>query len=458
MKDFSNQESIDLATKPISKLLFQFAAPAIIAMSANSIYNLCDSIFIGQGAGPMAISGIAIAFPLMNIISAFAALTSVGASVNMSINMGKNDRDTAIKIFGNMISLCIIFSIVLGSFGLVFLNPILSLFGASNFTLPFAKDYMQIILCGLIITFSFQGMAAQLRAIGHPNQAMVSQLIAVVSNLILDPIFIFVLNMGVRGAAIATILGQIIAWLYIIRFFINKESFVYFHRKALILEKSIVRNIVSVGLSPFCMSLCGCLIVVAINQELLSHGGDDSDLYVGANGITTRVTQLIVMMVSGFTQGLQPIVGFNLGAQQYKRVCDTAKLAMGIATVIMTVGYILIAIFPAQIASWFTTDQELINICVPAMRISICMFPFVASQMTIVAFFQSIKRPKLSIAISLTRQLIFLLPLLLIIPDYLGVTGVWWSMSIADIFSVILTWVLYCKVLHKFSVDYNLKW
>lgn len=439
---FQDERSRMMATQPVGKLLWKFAAPSIVAMSASSIYNLCDSIFIGRGAGEFAIAGLAITFPIMNILSAFGALTSVGGAAQTSVHMGMRDRKTAQLIFGNVLSMALILSILLSVGGLLFLDPMLTLFGASAETLPYAHDYMFIILLGTVISHTFLGMCGQMRATGNPGKAMRAQLIAVVANLILDPIFIFMLGWGIRGAAFATVCGQLIAWMYAVHQFFGPHHYVYLSKKVLALQSHIVKKIISIGLAPFLVNVSGCAIVVAINHALLSQGGADGDLYVGGYGITNRITQLLVMGVAGFAQGMQPIVGFNIGSGNLSRVKEVLYKAIFVATLVMTTGYALIALFPAQLAAMFTDNQKMIDLCVPALRIALCTFPFVGSQMIAVSFFQSIRKATMSIYVSLTRQLLFLLPMLLILPNVLGVNGVWWSMSLADIFSVTLSWAL----------------
>jgi len=442
----SEDKSMLLATKPIGKLLWQFAAPSIVAMSATSIYNFCDSIFIGQGAGPFAIAGLAITFPLMNISAAFGSLAGMGGSTQTSVHMGMNQRDVAQKIFGNVLSLNLIIGLTLTTLGLLFLDPILEAFGATESTLPYARDYMRIYLCGICIHHAFLGMSGQLRAIGYPRLAMRAQLLTVIINIILDALFIFGCGWGISGAALATVMAQTCGFA-LTSWYLRAGSgkYVHFKRSIFQLKTSIVGKILSIGLAPFSVNICGCFIVVVLNHALLEQGGAHGDLCVGANGITNRVTQLLILMVAGFSQGMQPIVGYNIGAQLYNRVREVLIKAVVIATIILTSGYIVIAIFPAQLASLFTTDELLIDYCVPALRISLCTFPFVGAQMIATSFFQSIRKPGLSMLISLSRQLLFLLPLLLVLPPIMGVDGVWWSMPIADIFSITLSVVLLVK-------------
>lgn len=441
--DSTEDKSVLLATKPISKLLWQFATPSIIAMSATSIYNFCDSIFIGQGAGAFAISGLAITFPLMNISAAFGALAGTGGSAQTSVHMGMNQREVAQSIFGNVLSLNLIIGLTLSTLGLLFLDPILEAFGATDTTLPYARDYMRIYLLGICIHHAFLGMSGQLRAIGHPNLAMKAQLLTVVINILLDALFIFGFKWGISGAALATVIAQTCGFILTTWYLRDgSNKYVHFKRNIFQLKAKIIAKIISIGLAPFSVNICGCFIVVVLNHALLEQGGADGDLCVGANGITNRVTQLLILMVAGFSQGMQPIVGFNIGAQLFNRVREVLVKAIMTATIILTTGYILIAIFPAMLASLFTSDPVLIEYCVPALRISLCTFPVVGTQMIATSFFQSIRKPGLSMLISLSRQLLFLLPLLLVLPPVMGVHGVWWSMPIADVFSITLSVIL----------------
>ena len=448
--DSTEDKSVLLATKPISKLLWQFATPSIIAMSATSIYNFCDSIFIGQGAGAFAISGLAITFPLMNISAAFGALAGTGGSAQTSVHMGMNQREVAQSIFGNVLSLNLIIGLTLSTLGLLFLDPILEAFGATDTTLPYARDYMRIYLLGICIHHAFLGMSGQLRAIGHPNLAMKAQLLTVVINILLDALFIFGFKWGISGAALATVIAQTSGFILTTWYLRDgSNKYVHFKRNIFQLKAKIIAKIISIGLAPFSVNICGCFIVVVLNHALLEQGGADGDLCVGANGITNRVTQLLILMVAGFSQGMQPIVGFNIGAQLFNRVREVLVKAIMTATIILTTGYILIAIFPAMLASLFTSDPVLIEYCVPALRISLCTFPVVGTQMIATSFFQSIRKPGLSMLISLSRQLLFLLPLLLVLPPVMGVHGVWWSMPIADVFSITLSVILLLREYKK---------
>jgi len=441
---YSDERSKQLATQPVGKLLFQFAMPSIIGMAASSIYNLCDSIFIGRGVDPMAIAGLAITFPIMNISSAFGAMVGVGGGAQVSVAMGEGNQHRALMIFGNVMRLDITIALLLTLFGLVFIDPILTLFGASEVTLPYARDYMQIILAGNVITHLFLGMNDQMRSTGNPKKAMQGQLVAVVANIVLDALFIFGFGWGMRGAALATILGQLLALIHNTLYFTHKENYVHFSRSAMILRMDIIRDILSIGLSPFFFNVCSCVVVILINRSLMAQGGAEGDAYVGVYGIVNRLAMLAVMLVMGFSQGMQPIVGFNIGARLFHRVTGVLKFAYTCATIVMTVAYLFVFLFPAQLASCFTTDARMIELCVPAMRIIMCVFPFVGGQMITNSFFQSIRKAKKSIFLSTTRQMLFLVPLLVFLPDLFksygesGVDGIWWSFAISDALSTVL--------------------
>ena len=448
---YKDKRSQDLATKPIGKLLWQFAIPSLIAMSANSIYNLCDSMFIGQGVGPFAIAGLAISFPLMSISSAFGAMLGVGSAAQTSIAMGEDNKERGLMILGNMLRMDVTIAICFTIIGLVFLEPILRAFGASDQTLPYAYDYMQIIIAGNIITHVFLGLCDQLRATGNPEKSMRAHLIAVVVNIILDPLFIFGLDLGIKGAAFATVLGQVCGLTYAIRFFFDKNNFSHFSRHGLIFDFKIVKDIVAIGMSPFLVNVCGSMIVILINRTLKTYGGDDGDLCVGVYGVTSRLNSLLVMMISGFSQGMQPIVGFNLGAKRIDRVHQVLKHAYFYATAIMSIGFLLVFIMPGTVASLFSSDPVMIERCIPAFRIMLCALPLVGGQIITTTFFQSIKKPKISIFLSMTRQLIILVPMLFILPPMLGVNGVWCSIPLSEAGSAFLAMYLLGKELRNNS-------
>lgn len=449
----NNKATLELGTKPIGKLLMQYSLPAIIAMTASSLYNMVDSIFIGQGVGPMAISGLALTFPFMNLAAAFGAGVGVGASSCISVKLGQKDYKTAQQVLGNTVTLNLIIGIAFSIVSLLFLDPILCFFGASEQTLPYARDYMVIILLGNVFSHMYFGMNAVLRAAGKPRQAMNATIFTVVLNTILDPIFIYPLNLGIQGAAYATILSQVLALVWQMRIFSNKNELLHLRRGIYRLKKSIVENILAIGLSPFSMNVCACIVVIFINKGLLQYSGD---LAVGAYGIANKVCFIFVMVNMGLNQGMQPIAGYNYGAMKFDRLMQVLKLAVIAGTCITTCGFLVAEFIPWPCARLFTTDTELIRLSVNGMRIMMAAFVLVGSQMVITNFFQSIGMAKISMFLSLSRQMIFLLPMLLLLPLFLGVDGIWWAMPISDTIAEIVAVVMMMTYMRKFKEQHKL--
>ena len=449
----NNKATLELGTKPIGKLLMQYSLPAIIAMTASSLYNMVDSIFIGQGVGPMAISGLALTFPFMNLAAAFGAGVGVGASSCISVKLGQKDYKTAQQVLGNTVTLNLIIGIAFSIVLLLFLDPILCFFGASEQTLPYARDYMVIILLGNVFSHMYFGMNAVLRAAGKPRQAMNATIFTVVFNTILDPIFIYPLNLGIQGAAYATILSQVLALVWQMRIFSNKNELLHLRRGIYRLKKSIVENILAIGLSPFSMNVCACIVVIFINKGLLQYSGD---LAVGAYGIANKVCFIFVMVNMGLNQGMQPIAGYNYGAMKFDRLMQVLKLAVIAGTCITTCGFLVAEFIPWPCARLFTTDPELIRLSVNGMRIMMAAFVLVGSQMVITNFFQSIGMAKISMFLSLSRQMIFLLPMLLLLPLFLGVDGIWWAMPISDTIAEIVAVVMMMTYMRKFKEQHKL--
>jgi len=438
--------AIALGKDNVWKLLLQYAIPSIIAMTASSLYNIIDSIFIGHGVGALAISGLAITFPLMNLSVAFGAMVGVGAATLMSLRLGQKDYSSANHILGNMITLNIIFGLSYSVLVLIFLDPILQFFGASSATLPYAREYMQIILLGNVVTHLYWGLNALIRASGKPKLSMYLMIGSVIINTILAPIFIYTFNWGISGAALATVLAQVIMLLLQIRYFSNKGNFIHFQKGIFRLKWKIVSDSLAIGLSPFFMNAVSCVLVIIVNQGLIKYG---SDLHVGAFGIINRMAFLFAMVVMGLNQGMQPIAGYNFGANQTDRVDKVMKYTIALATLVMTLGFLVCEIFPHAVAAIFTTDQTLIGLAVPGLRIVFIFFPVVGFQMVAVNFFQSIGMAKKSIFMSLTRQLIFLLPGLFILPHFLGAKGIWYSMPIADLLSSLVAAYMLAVVYRK---------
>lgn len=433
----------ELGTERIGKLLMQYAIPAIIAMTASSLYNMVDSIFIGHGVGPLAISGLAITFPLMNLAAAFGSLVGVGASTLISVKLGQKDYATAQQILGNVVSLNLIIGILFTLVCLLFLDPILYFFGASDATLPYARDYMITILLGNVITHMYLGLNSVLRSAGHPQKAMAATILTVVINTLLDPLFIYTFHMGIRGAAIATVLAQVISLCWLIKIFCRKDELLHLKRGIYRLKMTLVENIIGIGLAPFFMNLASCFIVILINKGLKLY---DGDLAIGAFGIVNRIVFLFVMIVMGLNQGMQPIAGYNFGAQHYHRVNQVMKYTVIAATIVTTTGFLVGELMPELAVSAFTTDTQLIQLSAKGLQVVVLFFPIIGFQMVTSNFFQSIGMAKKAIILSLSRQVLILIPCLLILPLFWGVKGVWYSMPISDITaSIIAGTMLYAQ-------------
>lgn len=437
-----------LGTEPIGKLLMQYAIPAIIAMTATSLYNMVDSIFIGHGVGPLAISGLAITFPFMNLGAAFGAMVGVGASTLISVKLGQRDYSTAQTVLGNVITLNVIIGVVYSIVCLLFLDPILYFFGASADTIGYARDFMEVILLGNIFTHMYLGLNAVLRAAGHPQKAMYATINTVIINTILAPIFIYGFEWGIRGAAIATVIAQVISLTWQFKILTNKNELLHLRKGIYRLQNQIVKNMIAIGLSPFCMNVASCFIVIFINKGLKEY---DGDLAIGAYGIVNRLAFICVMIVMGITQGMQPIAGYNYGAQQYQRVTKVLKLSIWGATAITTLTFLVGELMPELAASIFTTDQGLISRAAEGFRIVVLVFPIVGFQMVTSNFFQSIGMANKAIFLSLTRQLLFLLPCLIILPRFMGAAGIWWSMPISDLIASIVAGILLYKQFQLFK-------
>lgn len=435
----NKQAALELGTKPVGRLLLQYALPAIVAMVASSLYNMVDSIFIGQGVGALAISGLAITFPFMNLSAAFGAAIGVGSSAFLSVKLGQRDYDIANKILGNCVMLNIIIGIAFGGVGLLFLDPILRFFGASDATLPYAREYMVIILIGNAVTHLYLGLNAVMRAAGKPRVAMYITIFTVVINAVLDPLFIYTLRLGIRGAAYATILSQLMALVWQWKLFGNRKEFLHFDYGKFRVEMPIVRNIISIGISPFSMNACACLVVIFINNSLMKYGGD---MAVGAYGIANRVAFIFVMVTMGVCQGMQPIAGYNYGAQNYNRMLEVLRLAVMAGTLVCAVGFVIAIFFPEPCVRLFTTDVELIEKSVVAMRYIMALFVIIGAQMVITNFFQSIGKAKVSIFLSLSRQLIFLVPAIAILPPLMGLDGVWLAMPLSDGVAAVMAYAM----------------
>jgi len=439
-----------LGTLEIGKLLKMYAVPGIIAQTAASLYNIVDSIYIGhiKDVGSFAISGLAVSFPLMNLSAALGTLVGVGAMTMISVMLGQKNYETAGKVLGNVLTLNTILGATFTIFALLFLEPILRFFGASDNTLPFASQYMTIILLGNVFTHLYFGFNGILRAAGHPKTAMGLTLFTVTSNAILDPIFIFGFKMGIQGAAVATILCQMMALSYSFRFFLDKNSFLHFPRPLFQLDWRIAKSSLSIGLGPFLMNAAACIVAIFINQQLGKYGGD---LAIGAYGIINRITFIFIMIVMGFNQGMQPIAGYNYGARQYSRVREVFVLTAKWAVLITTVCFLISELIPGAAVGIFTNDPDLRHIAAHGIRImnagvALVGFGIVASNL-----FQCLGMVKISIFLSLSRQLLFLVPLIYILPDFLAEKGVWLSFPISDTMSVIFSAYFIIRLFRKLA-------
>ena len=436
-----------LGTESIGKLLMQYAVPAIIAMTASSLYNMVDSIFIGHGVGTMAISGLALTFPLMNLAAAFGSLVGVGASTLISVKLGQRDYDTAQRVLGNVFVLNMVLGVAFTIIVMLFLDPILYFFGGSDQTVGYARDYMQIILLGNAVTHLYLGLNAVLRSSGHPQKAMYATIATVVINTILDPVFIYGFGWGIR---VATIVAQVISLTWQFKLFSNKDELLHFHRGIFRLKRKIVFDSLAIGMSPFLMNLAACFIVIIINQGLKKYGGD---LAIGAFGIVNRLVFIVVMIVMGLNQGMQPIAGYNFGAKLYGRVNKVLRLTIIYATAVTTFGFLVGMLVPDLVVGIFTSDAELTELSVTGLRITVMFFPIIGFQMVTSNFFQSIGMAGKAIFLSLTRQMLILLPCLLVLPQFFGVAGVWYSMPVSDLLASLIALVMLVCQFRKFRTS-----
>ena len=426
-----------LENEKVSRLLLQYAIPAVIGTMVNSLYNIVDRVFIGQGVGALAIAGLTLTFPILLFLQAFGMLVGAGAATRVSIHLGRKANDMAEKVLGNAFTLTFIITILTVVPCMIWMEDLLLAFGGSEQTIPYARDYLNIVVPGTILTSLSFGFNAVMRASGYPKKAMFTMLIGAIANVILDPIFIFWLDMGIQGAAIATIISMLLSTAFVMNHFIQKDSIVRFHKGTFKLEGHVVWNILTIGVSPFAMQLAGSLVVVIQNYALKVHGGD---LALGANGIITSVGMLLVMLIIGIAQGMQPIVGFNYGAGHHKRVQDTLWLVIITSTVIMGIGCICSILFPETISRAFTNDPALIEVTANGLRISLLVFVVVGSQISISQFFQSIGIAWKAMFLSLSRQCLFLIPALLIFPNIWGLDGVWYASPFSDFIAAVTAW------------------
>ncbi len=431
----------------------RYALPSIIAMVSSSLYNMIDSIFIGHGVGPLAISGLALTMPLMNLAAAFGAMVGVGSAALTSIRLGQGNKLAAEHILGNVLLLNVTMGLMFTFLGLYFLDDLLYLFGASESTVGYARDFMRVILAGNIVTHIYFGLNHQLRVSGYPRKSMMIMLISVGVNVVLAWLFIFVFGWGIKGSALATVLAQTVSLCIQIAHFSDPSHFIHFKSGIFRFRWDIVRNIIGIGMAPFFIQSCACVVVILINNAMRNHGGD---LSIGAYGIVNRVAFIFVMVVMGLNQGMQPIVGYNYGAGKYDRVIKVLWMTVGWATLIMSAGFAVSELFPYAVVRLFVSEDgggdavALIDMAAHGLKIIMMMFPVVGFQIVVGNFFQFIGKAKRAILMSVTRQMLFIVPLLLVLPERWGTDGVWYSMPIADGVSVLLAAVLLVLQLRKF--------
>ena len=431
----------EFESKPIGALLWQYALPAVITQIIASIYNICDRVFLGQYVGALAIAGLTVTMPIMNIIHAFGSLVGVGSGARMSIVLGKRDIRWAESILGNSMILTIFFGILFVSGYYFFSDAILSLFGASTETIAYAKEYMDIVVPGMFLTTVTFNLCNLIRSSGYAQKSMWIMLSGSIINIALDTLFICVLDMGISGAAWATTISMAISSILSLSHFVSKKSFIRFRRHAWQPKFRIFRNILAIGVSPFTMNVAGSGVVAMLNNQLLRYGGDNA---VAASGVANSFAPLIIMLVLGICQGMQPIAGYNYGARRFDRLREVYHLAMKVNVAIGCFGTLLVLTVPRYLSMAFTNDPELLDLCVPAMRLMLVMSPLIGFTITNSQFFQSIDKPWIAIVTSLSRQVLILLPMMYIVPTvftglgWSGLYGVFASCTISDILGAVL--------------------
>lgn len=441
----------ELGTERIGSLLLRYALPAIIAMTASSLLNNVDRFFISRCVGPDAISGLGATMPFMNLGAAFGAMVGVGAGAVMSIRLGQRDYKTAQQVLGNTISLNIIISLLVTAGLLLFLDPLLYLFGASENTIQYARPYMLIILGGGIITHSYLGLNSVIRSAGHPTFSMVCTIVTVLSNAVLDWLFVWIWNWGITGAAWATILAQGVGLTMQFVMLGRKNELIHLQRGIYRIKVNIVRQILVIGLSPFLMNSCACMVVLLINNSMSKYGGDYA---IGAYSIVNGVVFFFLMIVMGINQGMQPIVGYNWGAHQNDRVWRTLRYSIIGGVAVTTVGFLIGELCPETVTRIFSNgdsaeSQQILELSTKGFRAVVIVLPLVGAQMVIGNFFQSIGHAGKSIFLSLSRQLLFLIPSILILPNYFGLDGVWYSLPLSDSLSVFAAFTMLYLLVKK---------
>lgn len=424
-----------LLNEPVGKLLFKYSLPAIVGMMVSALYNVVDRIYIGK-LGPLQMTGIGLSLPIMTLIMGFGMLVGIGSGARVSIRLGQNNKESAERILGNAVTLLLIIMLTLTTVGLTFKLPLLSLFGASDATIGFADQYLTVILIGAVFQGMGFGLNAIIRAEGNPKIAMYTMLIGALVNIVLDPIFIFVFDMGIRGAAVATVISQMVTTIWVVFHFLSKHSKLKLKIKNLGLEIKTVISILSIGMSPFSMQVAASAVSALANNALKSTGGD---IAIGAMTVINAIVIFFLMPIFGINQGSQPIIGFNYGAKAFDRVKRTLLLAVLAGTTLSTFGFILTQFWTKELIGLFNNDPELVQVATRGMRIFLCMLPFIGFQIISANYFQAVGKAPKAMFLSLLRQVIVLIPLLIILPRLIGLTGVWIAGPIADFTASVVT-------------------
>lgn len=453
MKDIQEERASLLGNEPIATLLLKFSIPAIVGMVVNALYNIVDRIFIGRIVdGSIAIGAIYVTLPVTLILMAFAMLVGIGGNTLASIRFGQGRKKEADTIANNSLLLLAIIGVALSIVGLIFTEPILRVFGASDTNIQYAMDYLRIILIGAPLQTIGFGMNNFIRGEGNPKIAMITMIIGAITNTVLDPIFIFGFNMGVKGAAWATIIGQILSAIWVLRYFFSGQSMLTLKPKYLKFSLNAIKQIFANGLAPFSMQLAASMVTAFFNNSLQHYGGD---LAVSTMGVVNSVSMMVLMPVFGMNQGAQPIIGFNYGAKKYDRVIKTLKYSIIAAVTVTTTGFIIVQAFPELILSLFISNprdfSEMVVYAVPGLRIFFLMFPIIGFQIISTAYFQATGKPRQSMFLSLSRQVILLIPAMLIFPVFFDLNGVWMAAPFADLLTTILTAILLFRNIRQMS-------
>ncbi len=441
-----------LGTESIGKLLIKYSIPAIIGMIVNALYNVVDRIFIGNipDVGPLAITGVGVTMPIMTIILAFAMLIGIGVTTNISIKLGQGKKEEAQKLIGNGITLSVIISVIISIVGIIFGDSILKLFGASDQTLYYAQSYIYIILAGTIFNILAFTLNNTIRGDGNPKLAATIMVVGCLTNIVLDAVLIFVFKLGIQGAAIATVISQMVTAIWALMYYVKGKSNLKFEKSSLKLDKSLVKIIFAIGSAPFAMQIATSLVQVISNNALKVYGGD---LAIGAMATISSISMIFLMPIFGLNQGAQPIIGFNYGAKQYDRANSAFKVSALASIIIMTSGWLLIQTVPEFIVGMFNKDPKLMKITVNGIRIYLLMLPIIGVSITGSNYIQSVGKAKVAMVLSLLRQVILLIPMIVILPKFFGLDGVWYAQPVADLLATIITVVILVKELRSYKKD-----